>query len=268
MNQRKMGTTLSYLHIFLANTISILYTPYMLQMMGQSEYGLYGTASSFISYLSVLSFGIGGAYIRFNARCRAANDREGEKQLNGMFLTVFSVLALLVMAGGIGCTVLAERLVDQTFTPTELYKLRVIIVLLTVNMMISFVFNVVMMALNAYEKYIALKGMALATSILTPIANIIALKMGGRSIAITAISLGISIASYLFCFFYARKAIKMEFSFICNINNLHADKAANKCGGIFQCGLIIGCIDIRREGIQLHKQQKRNAARKHPQQNP
>ncbi len=213
MNQRKAGTLLSYLHIFLSNTISILYTPYMLQMMGQSEYGLYGTAGSFISYLSILSFGIGGAYIRFNTRCRAANDREGERQLNGMFLTVFSVLALLVLAGGIGCTVLAEELVDQTFTPTELYKLRIIILLLTINMMITFVFNVVMMALNAYEKYIALRGMSLLTSIITPIANIIALRMGGRSIAITAIALAISIASYLFCFFYARKAIKMEFSF-------------------------------------------------------
>ena len=57
MNQRKAGALLSYLHIFLSNTISILYTPYMLQMMGQSEYGLTGTAGSFISYLSVLSFG-------------------------------------------------------------------------------------------------------------------------------------------------------------------------------------------------------------------
>lgn len=213
MNQRKMGTTLSYLHIFLANTISILYTPYMLQMMGQSEYGLYGTASSFISYLSVLSFGIGGAYIRFNARCRAAGDREGEKQLNGMFLTAFSVLALLVLAGGIGCTVLAENLVDQTFTPTELYKLRVIILLLTVNMMITFVFNVVMMALQAYEKYIILRVVSLITCILTPVINIIALRMGGRSIAITVISLTIGSICFIVYYLYARKAINLEFSF-------------------------------------------------------
>ena len=45
MNQRKAGTLLTYANIFISNTISLLYTPYMLQMMGQSEYGLYGTAS-------------------------------------------------------------------------------------------------------------------------------------------------------------------------------------------------------------------------------
>jgi O-antigen/teichoic acid export membrane protein len=213
MNQRKAGTLLSYLHILVSNTISIIYTPYMLQMMGQSEYGLTGTASSFISYLSILSFGIGGAYIRFNTRYRAVNDREGEKQLNGMFLTVFSCLALLVMIGGLGCVALAGKLVEDTFTATELFKLRVILVLLTINMMITFVFNVVMMALQSYEKYFVLRIVALVTSVATPIINIIALKLGGRAIAITAISLAISIVCYIFYFCYARKAIHLEFSF-------------------------------------------------------
>ena len=213
MNQRKIGVLLSYLHILVSNTISILYTPFMLRMMGQSEYGLYGTAGSFISYLSLLSFGIGGAYIRFNTRLRAAGDREGEKQLNGMFLVVFSVLALLVLIGGTGCIILAERLVENSFSAMELYKLRVLILLLTINTMISFVMNVVMMALQAYEQYLVLRIVALVASILTPVVNIIALLLGGRSVSITAIALIISIASYAFYFFYARKAIRMEFSF-------------------------------------------------------
>ena len=70
MSQRKAGTVLSYVYFVVSNGISLIYTPYMLRMMGQGEYGLYGTANSFVSYLSVLSFGIGGAYIRFNARYR------------------------------------------------------------------------------------------------------------------------------------------------------------------------------------------------------
>ena len=38
MNQRKIGTILSYVQIIVSNTISLIYTPYMLRMMGQSEY--------------------------------------------------------------------------------------------------------------------------------------------------------------------------------------------------------------------------------------
>ena len=74
-------------------------------------------------------------------------------------------------------------------------------------------FNVVLMALQAYEKYIALRVVALVSSVITPIVNIIALRMGGRAIAITAISLSWSILCYIFYFFYARKAIRLEFSF-------------------------------------------------------
>lgn len=51
MNQRKIGTILSYVQIIVSNTISLIYTPYMLRMMGQSECGIYGTANSLISYL-------------------------------------------------------------------------------------------------------------------------------------------------------------------------------------------------------------------------
>ena len=50
-NQRKAGVLLSYLSAGLATVISLLYTPLMLRLLGQSEYGVYNTALAFISYL-------------------------------------------------------------------------------------------------------------------------------------------------------------------------------------------------------------------------
>lgn len=213
MNQRKAGTLLSYAYIIITNTISLFYTPYMLRMMGQSEYGLYGTASSFISYLSVLSFGIGGAYIRFNARARASGDRNEERRLNGMFLTVFLVLSALVLIVGLIFIALAGRLVKETFTSQELFKLRVIMLILILNMMVSFICNVFMMALQAYEQFFFIRIALLIAGIVQPIVNVIALSHGGRSITITLISFVIGLLTYLSMFLYARKAIQFEVSF-------------------------------------------------------
>ncbi len=213
MNQRKLGTLLSYLHIVVSNVISILYTPYMLQMMGTSEYGLYGTAGAFVSYLSVMSFGIGGAYIRFNARCRAQGDIEGEKQLNGMFLAVFSILSLAVMLGGIVLIAFAEVLVEESFTPAEMGKLRVIMALMTANMIVTFLFNVVQMALMAYEQFVCIRVVLLLAAMAQPILNILALQSGGRAIAITAISFSVGLVCYVFFFLYARRKIHLRFSF-------------------------------------------------------
>lgn len=213
MNQRKVGTLLAYIHILISNTVSIVYTPYMLRIMGQSEYGLFGTANSFIAYLSILSFGIGGAYIRFNAKYRAARDREGEKRLNGMFLVIFSILSLLVCAGGLSFIVLAETLVQATFTSTELHKLRIIMLIMTLNTMCTFLFNVVLMALQAYEKFICIRLTLTISSIIQPILNIVALQIGGRAIAITAISFAVSLSCHIWFFYYSKKTIKLQFSF-------------------------------------------------------
>ena len=213
MNQRKTGMILSYIHILVSNTIAIIYTPYMLRLMGQSEYGLFGTANSFTSYLSLLSLGIGGAYFRFNARYRAANDREGEKRINGMFLTIFTSLSVLVFIGGMICVYFAGHLVENTFSARELGKLRIIMVLLTINMMITFIFNVVSMALQAYEKYSFIHLVTLSSGIITPVINVIVLNLGGRAVSISAISLIISFVCYIIYFIYARKAIRLEFSF-------------------------------------------------------
>lgn len=213
MNQRKAGTLLSYAYIIITNTISLFYTPYMLRMMGQSEYGLYGTASSFISYLSVLSFGIGGAYIRFNAKARVTGGKEEERRLNGMFLIVFSVLSILVLLAGLFFIGIAGGLVKETFTSQEVFKLRVIMLILILNMMVSFICNVFMMALQAYEQFFFIRIALLIAGIAQPIVNVIALHFGGRSITITLISFAIGLVTYLAMFVYARRAIQFEVSF-------------------------------------------------------
>lgn len=213
MNQRKAGAVLSYLQIILTNTVSLLYTPYMLRMMGQTEYGIYGTAGSFAAYLTVLNFGISGAYIRFHARKKACGDEEGERQLNGMFFIIFACLSGLVLLGGAGIIALAGKLVENTYTAQDLWKLRMIIAILTVNTVTSFLFNVVMMALHAYEKYVVVRTVLIICGIATPVLNIIALHNGGRSVTITLISYLLGFAAYLFFLFYARKAIRLRFSF-------------------------------------------------------
>ena len=213
MNQRKAGAILSYIGFFINNIIGILYTPVMLRLMGQSEYGLYGTAGSLTSYLSLLSFGIGGAYLRYNARCRAEHDLEGEHRLNGSFLLIFSVLSALVLICGAGMIVFAEVLVEETFTTRELQRMQIIMALGITNMVITFLFNAVTMALQAYERYIFIRVVHLIAGICTPIANIIALYSGGRAVALSAVSLAISIICYVIYLIYALKVLHFRMTF-------------------------------------------------------
>ena len=66
--QLKAGVLLSYLTLALSNIIALVYTPFMLRLMGQSEYGLYSLVASVVAYLTILDFGFGNAIIRYTAK--------------------------------------------------------------------------------------------------------------------------------------------------------------------------------------------------------
>ena len=61
--QIKLGMILSYINLGIGNLIPFFYTPIMLELLGQSEYGLYKIASSTTSYLSLMAFGIGSIFL-------------------------------------------------------------------------------------------------------------------------------------------------------------------------------------------------------------
>ena len=65
-NQLRSGSLLTYVQMTLNIIVSIAYTPFMLRILGKSEYGLYSTVASqcqtqkqsgkFIFYLHLFSF--------------------------------------------------------------------------------------------------------------------------------------------------------------------------------------------------------------------
>ena len=100
-NQLRSGVLLSYLNLAISFVIPFVYTPLMLKMLGQAEYGLYSLSNSVISYLSLLSFGFGSTIVRYIAKYRAEGNKKEEEEAFGFFLLLYSVLGILVMTGGV-----------------------------------------------------------------------------------------------------------------------------------------------------------------------
>ena len=98
VNQIRAGAILSYLSMGLGIVISLVYTPVMVDCLGSSEYAVYNLVLPIISYLSLMSLGLGSAYVRYYSRYKVAGDKKNMAKLNGMFLVTYSVLgtALLI----------------------------------------------------------------------------------------------------------------------------------------------------------------------------
>ena len=77
-SQLRVGIVLNYVNMILGNLIPIFYTPIMLSLLGQSEYGLYKLASSVTSYLSLISMGLGSAITRYLIKSREEEGKLAE----------------------------------------------------------------------------------------------------------------------------------------------------------------------------------------------
>ena len=122
MNQLKAGAALNYVVIILNMLVGLLYTPYMLRMMGQSEYGLYSLVASVISYLTVLDLGMGNAIIRYTAKFRAEGKTTEQYEMFGMFLVLYIVIGIIAFGAGLGLYFNVDDLFGATMTVEELDK--------------------------------------------------------------------------------------------------------------------------------------------------
>ena len=100
-DQLKIGVLLSYLNLAISSIIPFVYTPVMLRILGQNEYGLFSLAHTAIGYLSLLTFGFGGTILRYLSIYRAKGQKEEEEKTLGFFLLLYSYIAVLIMLGGI-----------------------------------------------------------------------------------------------------------------------------------------------------------------------
>lgn len=110
VNELRAGALLSYVNIAITTIIPLLYTPIMLKMLGQSEYGLYSLSNSIISYLSILNFGMGSAVVRYITAARAEENKDKVERTMGLFLKIYGALALLVLIVGGVITIFVDSL--------------------------------------------------------------------------------------------------------------------------------------------------------------
>lgn len=212
-NQLKAGTVLSFVSLILGNVISIIYTPVMLRLLGQSEYGLYNLVSSVVSYLGLLNFGFGSAYIRYYLRYKVKEDKKNIAKLNGIFLIVFSIIGLIAMVAGTILAFNARLVFGSELTVNELSTAKFLLILMAVNMGISFPNVVFTSYITANEEFIFQKLIETIRVIANPLLTLPVLLLGFGSIGMvttaTLLSIFVEVSYVIFSF----KKINMEFSF-------------------------------------------------------
>jgi len=212
INQRKAGAILSYVSMGLSTVISLVYTPIMIERLGDAEFGIYQAVLPIISYLQMLSFGLGSAYVRYYSRYREDGDKKGCAKLNGMFLTTYLVLGTAVLAIGFGLSY-CDIIFGKKLTPDEIVLAERLLRILTVNAALTFPISVFESHVTINERYTFQKIVGMGKQVLNPLIMIPLLIIGYRSVTLTVVSLIFTILSGILNITYCLRKLRMPFSF-------------------------------------------------------
>lgn len=213
MSQIKKGAILSYLLVFISIIIALVYTPIMIRLLGQSEYGLYAMIGSVAAYFSILDLGLGNAIVRYTSRNRIIGNKDIESKLNGIFLILFSIIAIVVIVIGVIIYQNFSKIFVPGLTSEELKKAKIMIIILIINFAISFPLSVFSSILQAYEKFVVVKFVEIARTLAIPFITLPILFIGYGSIAMVIINSLVNISSLLFNVYYSIKFLKVKFYF-------------------------------------------------------
>lgn len=213
VNQLKAGVVLNYVVIFLNTVVGLLYTPYMLRMMGQSEYGLYSLVASVIAYLTVLDLGFGNAIVRYTAKFRAEKKTEEQYEMFGMFFLLYLVIGIIAFGIGLGLYFNVDTLFGNTMTAVELGRARIMMLLLVANLAFTFPMSIWGSIIQAYEDFVFQKSLNIIRIILNTAVMICLLHFGYKAVAMVVVQTIFNILTLVINFIYCRRKLNIHIYF-------------------------------------------------------
>lgn len=212
-SQLKIGALLSYVVLALQNLVGLLYTPFMLRMMGKSEYGLYSIAASIVAYLTVLDLGFGNAIVRYTAKYRAEGKQEEQYKMFGMFFLLYCLIGIIALAAGGVLYINAENIFDSSMTANEMHRTKIILALMVVNLAVTFPFSLFGSIITAYEQFVFQKVIAIARIVLNTVTMIVLLNYGYKAVAMVVVTTIFNFITLGSNFWYCKRILKIKVKF-------------------------------------------------------
>lgn len=211
-SQRKVAVALTYATQFVKILSALLYTPIMMRLLGQSEYGTYQLVNSVVSYLGLFSLGFASSYTRFYMRYAVGDDSESIAKLNGMFLLIFTVMAM--MAGICGCFMICNihGLLGSGLTDEEYGIATVLMVFMVFNLVLSFFSSIFDCIITAHEQFILQRVLSFMQTMFNPLITLPLLFIGTGSVGMVAVSTGLSLAKFIVTVSFCFKELQVKFS--------------------------------------------------------
>lgn len=204
---------MSYAAIAFNILAGLIYTPWMVRMIGKSDYGLFILVTSFLTYF-VMDFGLGQSIARFIAKYRVEKDEKRVNELLGLTTKLYLLIDLFIFVALIVTYFFIENIFVE-LTNTEIEKFKVVFVIAGLFSLFSFPFSSLNGILIAYERFVLLKLSDLLSKVFTIGLMVIALFLGYKLFALVAINAFVGVVIIVIKLIYLGKttSIKIDYHY-------------------------------------------------------
>lgn len=209
--QMTVGAVLSYVTIAIELLTGLLYTPLVLKLLGQSQYGIYSLVTSFIGYLTIFNAGANAAYIKFYIQTKE-KDKSKVDDLNGLFLFIFSVLTVIGVSAGLIIAGFSPQLFGNKILPQEYEIVRKCFVLLSILIGITIFNSFFSSIVIANERFIFGKSINCLILIASPLMTVPLLYKGCDCTVMIAVRTGVAIVMLIVNIIFCLKNLHVKFT--------------------------------------------------------
>ena len=211
--QIKYGAIISYGTIVFHIVAGLIYTPWLLSQIGQSDYGLYTLATSIIT-LFVMDFGLGAAISRYVSRYKAQNNQIAVNNFLGMIYKLYMLIDAVIFTVLLVVFFLLDT-VYVNLSVAELEKFKVLYIIVALFSVVSFPFSNLNGILTSYEKFVVLKLCDFFNKALNILLVVIALLLGWGVYALVSVNAIVGLLTIVFKLIVIKRKtpVKVNFRF-------------------------------------------------------
>lgn len=213
LSQVKYGAILSYILIILNTVSGLLVTPYIVDKLGGSAYGVYKTMSSFTAALLVLDIGLGGTLLRYISRYRA--DKEEEKIPNFISMSLFQagiISVVVIIATGI-IYFFIDNIYGKGLTAAEIVKAKQLYVFLCAGIIAHIFENVFNGVITGFNKFMFGNGLKIIRVLIRILTIYVALHFIKDALVIVLLDLFLTIGMLCVEIVYINRVLNVKIKF-------------------------------------------------------
>lgn len=206
----KGGTIASYLWVIVHIGVNLLYTPILISMIGKSEYGLYQIVASFFAYINIFETSISVGVLRFYCNAKAAGNKKEMENVLAIARQIYRIFSIITVLVGIIVITAFRRFYVTSFSSQEIAEGSVMLILLFFNLLITMSNAVYLAGINANERFVFVKTLAMCSQIVQPALCVLILLKLPYAPVVIAVQVSVNLIVAFIRYFYAKKRLYIK----------------------------------------------------------